>query len=336
MRKTTIFAATAAAALLGLVLLLAGTGCGDALDTPGQPGPAADKSLSYSGDNLSVQGAPGALAPLPAPADRAVQSASTGATGGGTAAGGGALPLPQLADRKIIRTATLELSVENVGSTVDQVQQIAAAAGGFVSSSSLSTENPQGHPPEADGPPRQTASITIRVPAQAYAGVIFQLRGIAKEVRSEKSDSSEVTEEYTDLQARLRNLEATEGRYLELLAKAVSIQDILLVQDRLNSVRLEIERAQGRIKLLDDLTELATISVQLRLPAPATVQEATQANWAQQAWDDAWAASQDVLRAMGTAGIVAGVVLAWIMVPGLALLAGWRIFGARRQSKPAA
>ena len=333
MRKTTIFAATAAAALLGLVLLLAGAGCGDAQDTPGQPGPDGESSsLNYSGDTMSVQGAPAALPP----ADRAVQGASTGTTGGGTSAGGsdGALPLPQLADRKIIRTATLELSVENVGSSVDQVQQIAAAAGGFVSSSSLSTENPQGQ--GSGPPPRQTGSITIRVPAQAYEGVIIQLRGIAKEVRSEKSDSSEVTEEYTDLQARLRNLEATEGRYLELLAKAVSIQEILLVQDRLNSVRLEIERAQGRIKLLDDLTDLATISVQLHLPAPATVQEETQANWAQQAWDDAWAASQDVLRAMGTAGIVAGVVLAWTLVPGLVLLAAWRIFGGRRQCKPAA
>ena len=332
MRKASVIAVAAVAGLLGLGLLLAATGCGDAREAPGQPGPAADSAIMYSNkDTFSQQGAPAAI---PAPADRAAQSASTGATGGGTSAGGsgGALPLPQLADRKIIRTATLELSVEKVGSSVDQVQQIAAAAGGVVSSSSLSSENPQGRD---SGPPRQTASITIRVPAQAYAGVIIQLRGIAKEVRSEKSDSSEVTEEYTDLQARLRNLEATEGRYLELLAKAVSIQDILLVQDRLNSVRLEIERAQGRIKLLHDQTDLATISVQLRLPAPASVQE-TQANWAQRAWNDAWDASKEAMRVMGTAGIVAGVVLAWILAPAGLALAGWRIFGGRRQSKPSA
>jgi len=317
--------------LLGLGLLLTQTGCGDAQEAPGKPGQAAETASLYSSkDVLSQQGAPAAI---PAPADRAGQGTTTS---GGTAGGSDAtLPLPQLAGRKIIRTATLELSVENVGSSVDQVQQIAAAAGGFVSSSSLSSENPQG---QDSGPSRSAfggASITIRVPAQAYAGVMIQLRGIAKEVRSEKSDSSEVTEEYTDLQARLRNLEATEGRYLELLAKAQSIPDILLVQDRLNSVRLEIERAQGRIKLLDDLTDLATISVQLRLPAPASVQE-TQASWAQRAWDDAWDASKEAMRVMGTAGIVAGVVLAWILVPAGLALAGWRIFGGRRQSKPAA
>ncbi len=335
MRKASVIAAVAAAGLLGLGVLLAGTGCGDTQGTPGPAGSAAEGASQYANkDALSLQGAPAAM---PAPADRSAQGnpAAGVATGGGGAAGGSSdtLPLPQLGDRKIVRTATLELSVEKVGSSVDQVQQIAAAAGGFVSSSSLNSESPQG---QADGRQRQTASITIRVPAQAYASVMSQLRGIAKEVGAEKSDASEVTEEYTDLQARLRNLEATEGRYLELLAKAQSIQDILLVQDRLNSVRLEIERAQGRIKLLDDLTDLATVSIQLHLPAPASVPEETQANWAQQVWDDAWAASKDVMRVMATAGIIGGVVLAWILVPGGLLLAGWRIFGGRRQTKPAA
>ncbi len=202
---------------------------------------------------------------------------------------GGGLSLPQQADRKIIRTATLELAVEDISAAVQEVENVALAAGGFVSRSSVFIEEPSELGEEDDFAPRrtQTATVTIRVPAEVYGSVMSQLRGVAEEVRSEISEASEVTEEYTDLQARLRNLEATEVSYLELLTKAVDIPDILTVQDRINQVRLEIEQVQGRINLLDSLTDLATITVQLTLPlAPAEEPDGGQ-GWAAEAWDAA-------------------------------------------------
>jgi len=244
------------------------------------------------------------------------------------------LPLPQLVDRKIIRTATLELEVEVVGAAVQEVESIAVAAGGFVSRSSVFIEEPSVLGEGDDVAPRrtQTATVTIRVPAEVYASVMRQLRGIAEEVKSEISEASEVTEEYTDLQARLRNLEATEAGYLELLTKAEEIADILIVQDRINSVRLNIEQVQGRINLLDSLTDLATITVQLTLPeAPAEEPDGEQ-GWAAEAWDAAWGGSQDAMVALGTVGIVGGVVLAWLAIPALVALAAWRLFGPRRSS----
>ncbi len=239
--------------------------------------------------------------------------------------------LPDLADRKIIRTATLELEVEDIGAAVQEVESVAAAAGGFVSRSSVFIEEPFELEAEDDSAPRrtQTATVTIRVPAEVYRSVMSQLRGIAEEVTSEISEASEVTEEYTDLQARLRNLEATEASYLELLTKAEEIPDILTVQDRINSVRLEIEQVQGRINLLDSLTDLATITVQLRLPVPLAEEPDSGQGWAAEAWDAAWEGSQEVLEAMGTAAIVGGVVLVWIAIPGLAVLVVWRLFGPR-------
>ncbi len=245
---------------------------------------------------------------------------------------GGGLSLPQLADRKIIRTATLELEVEVVGAAVQEVESIAVAAGGFVSRSSVFIEEPSELEEEGDVAPRrtQTATVTIRVPAEVYASVMSQLRGIAEEVKSEISEASEVTEEYTDLQARLRNLEATEAGYLELLTKAEEIPDILIVQDRVNQVRLEIEQAQGRINLLDSLTDLATITVQLTLPVVPAEEPDEGQGWAAEAWDAAWEGSQDAIVALGTVGIVGGVVLAWLAIPALVALAAWRLFGPRR------
>jgi len=243
-------------------------------------------------------------------------------------------PLPELAGRKIVRNASISLGVEDVAGAVQQVETIAGSAGGFVSESSVFVESPP-EPLEGDtAPPRRTqsATVSIRVPTSAYASVMNQLRGLAGEVQSESSTTSDVSEEFADLEARLRNLEATEARYLELLEKAETIPDILTLQDRINSVRLEIERIQGRINLLNDLTDLATIVVQLR-PLALVVEEPSEPGWAQQVWEDAWDTSKDALQAMGTAAIVGGVVLAWLAVPALAISIGWRVFGPLRQAQ---
>ena len=147
-------------------------------------------------------------------------------------------------------------------------------------------------------------------------------------------DTSEVTEEYSDLQARLRNVEATEAQYLELLASAESITDVLLVQDRLNSVRLEIEQVQGRIQLLDDLTSMATITTFLSLPPLIVlpVDPEAEQSWATEAWENAWNASEDALETLGVAAITGGVVLVWLLIPGALMLGGWWVFTARRRT----
>ena len=338
--------------LAGLAtFLVVGVGVSRVVDRDSSPSPSASLNINGDEGQPSVSADENAVpqpAGVPAPDASLVPGSTSGGGGGaagvgGQASGGGGpapLPLPQLADRKIIRTATLELTVEDVAGAVQEVESAALGAGGFVAGSSLTIENPPAPatPDEEPPPQRQRASVTIRVPAAAYAGVMAHLRVIAKEVRSESSDASEVTEEYTDLQARLRNLEATEQRYLDLLTRAETIPDILTVQDRLNSVRLETEQVKGRIQLLDDLTDLATITVQLNLPPIAIQQEPQelQPGWAEEAWDNAWNASEDVLQALGTAAITGGVVAAWLIVPGLALLLGWRFLVHGRERKEAA
>ena len=238
-----------------------------------------------------------------------------------------ALPQAQVQDRKIVRNATLDLHVENITAAVQQVEDAAGAAGGFVSSSNVFVSNTDD---TGDSVERtQTASVTLRVPADAYSSVMSQLRGIAKETVSETSDASEVTEEYTDLQARLRNLGATEARYLELLARAVTIDEILTVQDRLNTVRLEIEQVTGRINVLNNLTDFATITVRLSLPPAIAEAKGDNQNWVEEAWSASWETSQDALVVLGTVAIVSGVFLAWMAVPALALFVLWRIFGRR-------
>lgn len=106
-----------------------------------------------------------------------------------------------------------------------------------------------------------SAGFTIRVPSRAYDDTLAALRRLALTVQNEDNKSQDVTEEYTDLGAQLRNLEATESQYLELLRRAQSIDDILKVQARVSETRKEIERIKGRMVLLERTTETASITV---------------------------------------------------------------------------
>lgn len=276
------------------------------------------------GDGDAVEAPGGIGGGVGGPAFDSTGDSSNGEPGGSSS--------QSLLDRKIVRTATLKLTVENVGTGVSDVERITTTAGGFVSGSNMTFENPDGDESER----RQVATLTIRVPSSAYASVMSQLRGVAEEVTSETSNASEVTEEYTDLQSRLRTLEATESQYLELLSRADTIEDILTVQDRLDTVVSEIEQTKGRMNLLDDLTDLATITVELNLPLVPAQHPSDGKGWAQETWDTAWATSQDTLKVLGTIGIALGVLAIWLAIPGTLGLIGWRLYEQRKAGKGAA
>ena len=304
MRRAAFFGAGRVVSVAAILMVVfAATACGgDLTDTGDREAPAA-------------------------PADVGAETGESDAAAG-AGAEGGSLPLPQL-DRKIIRTARLELQVEKVSAAVTEVEDVAEAAGGWVSASNVFVDEPSTSDAGDDQTSKrtETATVTIRVPADAYRSVVGQLRGMAEQVRSESSEASEVTEEYTDLQARLRNQEATEAQLLELLTKAETIPDILTVQEKVSQVRLEIERVQGRINVLDSLASMATITVELAAFVP---QEAGgEQGWAADAWDAAWEGSQTAAVVLGSVAIVGGVVLAWLAVPALVIAILWWRFGRR-------
>jgi hypothetical protein len=144
-----------------------------------------------------------------------------------------------------------------------------------------------------------------------------------------------VTEQYTDLQSRLRNLQSTEAQYLKLLEQAKSINDILTVNDRINSVRSQIEQIQGRLKVLDNLTDMATIDVTLAPIVPAKVENGGGPKSVGEAFADAWEASLDVMRHLAAAGAVVAVAAIWLAVPAILVLVV-ALFGRRNRPGAAA
>jgi hypothetical protein len=229
--------------------------------------------------------------------------------------GGGELPaLPSTLDRKIISNSTLSLGVKDVGEAFNLAGSAARANGGYTQESSFSNVS-------YEDSKQRSATLTLRVPAEHYDDLLGALRGIAgAKVLSEGSKSTEITEEYTDLQSRQRNLEATEQSYLALLQQAKTIPDILTVNDRLNGIRAQIEQIQGRLKVFDNLSSLATIQVTLSpiVPGGGEPDEGGPKS-VQTAFADAWAGSLDVARNVVAGAAVVGVALIWLAIPALVL-----------------
>jgi hypothetical protein len=169
-----------------------------------------------------------------------------------------------------------------------------------------------------DGDGNRRATITVRVPAGRTQEALAQIRDLAVKVESERSSANDVTEEYTDLEARQRNLEASEQQLLTLLAQAKNVQEVLQVQDRLTSTRSEIERIKGRLNLLTRLTDLATIQAQLRAE-PAPVAEAGSGPF--DALTRGWQTSLDVVGGIALAGLTA-LAFSWWLLP-FVVLAAW-------------
>ena len=122
----------------------------------------------------------------------------------------------------------------------------------------------------------QPTSLTLRVPAEAFDQAMAALRALAQEVLAEQTVARDVTEEYTDLDARLRNLKAAETQLLTLVEQASTVDDLLKIEKRLAEVRGEIEQLQGRFNVLENRIALATIHVLLHAPPDISVALAAQ------------------------------------------------------------
>jgi hypothetical protein len=223
------------------------------------------------------------------------------------APGEGSTNLPSTLGRTIIRNGSVDIVVESVPQAFDRVRQLVETAGGFVANSDFRGTDE-----------RQSASLTLRVPAGQFGDIVASLEEMATEVLSVTSSSQDVTEEFTDLESGLRNLRAVEQQYLALLGEARTINDILLVQDRLTGVRNDIERIEGRLNLLSDLADLATIHVSL---SPVSAETETGEKDFGDRIADAWESSLSTLSAIGT-GVAVVVVWSWWLVPILAVV-GW-------------
>ncbi len=164
-------------------------------------------------------------------------------------------PLAEV-ERRIIYEADITLVVEDTKKAADSIETLAQQLGGYVVEANLYRQEGT-----------LAGSMTIRVPQDRFYEALDQLSALAVRVDRQSIHTQDVTSEYIDLQARLKNLEATEQELRALLKEVreqtKSASDIMEVYRELTRVREQIEQTKGRLQMLDKLTTYATIRVEL-------------------------------------------------------------------------
>jgi len=163
-------------------------------------------------------------------------------------------------DRKMIRNGAMDLIVKSPRDTSEKIRHLAQQFGGFLVSSETS-----------GGEDASTASLIIRVPAARFEDARAEIRKLGLHVESEKLEAQDVTRQYVDQSARLRNLHAQEMQYLGILRQAKTVKDTLEVSDKLNEVRGEIEQQQAEFDALSKQVETVALTISLRAEAEAKV-----------------------------------------------------------------
>ncbi len=156
-----------------------------------------------------------------------------------------------VSERKLAKNGNLDLQVGSVDETLVKIDGIAKEMGGMVSSSHFNRS--------ATG--TKSGSVEVRVEVGRFDEAFARLKEVAGVVVSEDVSGRDVTEQFIDLEARIRNKKAAEVTLQSLFDRAVKISDVMEVTDKLAVVRSEIELLEGQMRYLSSQTELATISL---------------------------------------------------------------------------
>ena len=152
----------------------------------------------------------------------------------------------------IVRNASLSVVVPDTQAALDEVNRLVDELEGYIVQSNV-YQYQEG----------LQASVTFRIPADSLDQALTRVRDLASEVRNENVSGEDVTEEYVDLQSRLRHLQATETRLLEFLDEAEDTEAALAVYDQLRQVQGEMEQVKGRIQYLEQSAAMATVSLEI-------------------------------------------------------------------------
>ena len=178
---------------------------------------------------------------------------------GGVTAGASLAVPDAAAGRKIIRTSSMEMVVQHPAEVAGKITALAEALGGYLVSA------------DGGGQNATAGMLTIRVPAARFDEARAEIRKLGLRVESEKVDAQDVSRQYVDQDANLRDLRAEEAGYLAILKQAHTVKDMLAVTERLSEVRGQIEQQQAEFNALSRQIETVALTISLRAEAEAQV-----------------------------------------------------------------
>ncbi|TAK13494.1 MAG: DUF4349 domain-containing protein [Anaerolineae bacterium] len=291
-------------------LLLAGCGAKAAVVEPTE---AEYRGVEVYADTTAPSDAVGEAPSVGLAAEPSAEYQLTGSGSGEYAA---ANSVPVAGERLVLKSADLSVVVTDPIAQMDAIIRMAEGMGGFVVTSNLYEVQTY------EGQTVKNATLTIRVPSAQFGTALGRLEGDALEVQHKNISGQDVTQSYTDLQSRLRNLENAAEQLRAIMADAYKTDEVLMVYYQLVQVTEQIEVLKGQIAYYEEAASFSSISVNLISAASLVEPEITIAGWSPQGVArDAAQQLLEVLRDVATAGIwLAVYVLPQVLMFGLPLL----------------
>lgn len=255
----------AALLLLGALLTACASGSKQAVRAP-VASPAERKGMDAAapGSGPAQASAPQAAKPASQPASG---QAASNPPGGGSGTGVGAVGPDATFNRKIILNADVSLKVKDARAALQEIQDLVNFNRGYVADANLTGSDEGGW----------NGRLVLRIPSANYGNVMEKMRQLG-EVRQERQWSQDVTEQYIDLEARVKILTEHEQRLRELALKANTFDEWLKLTQQVNDTRIQIENLTGRLRLLSNQVEFSTINISLIQPPPGKDEEPKPAN----------------------------------------------------------
>ncbi len=231
----------------------------------------------------------------------------------------------EAADRKIIRNADITIEVPSTVEAQHQVTSIAESHDGFVVTSEAKQR-------ESNDPAQRTLEIklVVRVPSNQFGRAFDEIKKLAGNTPAEQVTSQDVTEDFIDLEARIKTQKALEVQFLEIMRQANKIADALEVQRQIAEVRTEIEKLEGRKRFLENRSSLSTINVNIQTPKPIiTVTQTGFGHSLREAVSDSISLASDMVLFFARSVIMMVPVFLFVFLP-LGLVGRYLIRRAKR------
>lgn len=156
----------------------------------------------------------------------------------------------QVGERKLIKRGNVSFEVDDLNKTATNIKTALNKFKGYIAEEK--SEN---------GYYSNDVTITVRIPNTSFDAFLSEISSGVKEFDEKNISVSDVTEEFLDVSARIKTKKELENRYLQLLAKAKNVKEILEVEKELEQVRSDIERIEGRLKFLENNVAFSTLRI---------------------------------------------------------------------------